>query len=236
MGMLTGHYHGGYCPICERRTVFVMRDSWLRDHYRCIRCGSIPRFRALIQVLQENFPGWRDQRIHESSPGGSSSDKLRRECRNYVATHLFPDARPGEIRNGYRSEDLEKQTFDDEEFDLVITQDVFEHVLHPAAAFKEISRTLKSGGAHIFTVPWYSSKPTFVRAVEEHGSIRHVAKPDYHVNPIDDRGSLVVTEWGWDLCDFIYRHSDLTTTVMHIDDRSRGIRAAFIEVFVSRKH
>ena len=25
MGMLTGHYHGGYCPICERRTVFVMR-------------------------------------------------------------------------------------------------------------------------------------------------------------------------------------------------------------------
>jgi len=48
----------------------------------------------------------------------------------------------------------------DESFDLVITQDFFEHVLRPA---KEIARTLKSGGAHIYAVPydrWKNGRPS----------------------------------------------------------------------------
>ena len=28
-----------------------------------------------------------------------------------------------------------------------------EHIYHPEKAFKEVARTLKKGGAHIFTVP-----------------------------------------------------------------------------------
>jgi len=39
-------------------------------------------------------------------------------------------------------------------FDLVITQDFFEHVLRPAKAFAEIARTLKPGGALIYAVPY----------------------------------------------------------------------------------
>jgi len=44
-----------------------------------------------------------------------------------------------------------------------------------------------------------------------------------------------VTEWGWDLCDFIYRSAGLTTTVILIVDRRQGIEAQFNEVFISRK-
>ena len=43
-------------------------------------------------------------------------------------------------------------TFQNESFDLFITQDVFEHVMEPNKAFKEIERVLKPGGAHVFTV------------------------------------------------------------------------------------
>ncbi len=32
-----------------------------------------------------------------------------------------------------------------------LTQDVFEHLFDPAAAFREIARTLQPGGAHVFT-------------------------------------------------------------------------------------
>jgi 2-polyprenyl-3-methyl-5-hydroxy-6-metoxy-1,4-benzoquinol methylase len=46
-------------------------------------------------------------------------------------------------------------TFADGTFDLIITQDVFEHVMQPAETFREIARVLKPGGAHIFTMPWY---------------------------------------------------------------------------------
>jgi hypothetical protein len=234
-GLLTGCFNFGFCPICESRTVFIIRQDWLRDFYHCVRCSSIPRWRALIHVLQTHFPNWRELRMHESSPGGASSEKLKRECPNYLASHFFPEVTPGEMKHGFCSENLERQTFRDAEFDLVVTQDVFEHILDPGRAFSEIARTLKPGGAHVFTVPWYYWKKTLVRAISENGSIKHLEEPDYHGNPIDPNGSLVVREWGWDLCDFIYAHSGLTTTAIRINDESRGIKAEFIEVFISRK-
>jgi hypothetical protein len=41
-----------------------------------------------------------------------------------------------------------------------------------------------------------------------------VEPADYHGYPIDERGSLVVTEWGRELCDFIYRTSGATTRIL----------------------
>ena len=74
-----------------------------------------------------------------------------------------------------------------------------------------------------------------VRAVADNGSIRHLLEPAYHGNPIDDKGSLVVTDWGRDLADFISRCSGMTTTVVAIKDRWRGIEGEHREVFISRK-
>jgi SAM-dependent methyltransferase len=235
MGMLSGDFNKGHCPICQCPAIFIKRAEWLRDNYQCIRCHSIPRWRALIYVLETHFPNWRESRIHESSPGGASSQKLSRECKHYTATHFFQNTPAGETKHGYRCENLESQTFGDGEFDLVITQDVFEHILNPSKAFAEVARTLKPGGAHVFTIPWYYWKKTLIRAVDEHGTVRHLEQPERHGNPIDPNGSLVVTEWGWDLCDFIHKHSGLGTTVVKTQDRQRGIDADFIEVFVSRK-
>jgi len=116
--------------------------------------------------------------IHECSPGGSSSAKLARECRGCVQTHWYPDVPAGSVKDGYRSENLEQQTFPDASFDMVITQDVFEHVLDPARGFAEVARTLKPGGAHVFTVPWFYWKPTLVRAVRQpDGTVRHSQNP-----------------------------------------------------------
>lgn len=235
-GVSTGAFTVGYCPICEKKSAFVIKEQWLRDHYRCILCFSIPRNRALIYVLETHFPKWRELKIHESSPGSPSSDKLRQECQGYTASHFFPDTPLGAMKDGVRCENLERLRFGDGEFDLLVTQDVFEHVLNPAKAFSEVARVLREGGAHVYTVPWYYWKETLVRAVEENGAVKHLVEPDYHGNPIDEKGSLVITEWGRELCDFIYKHSGLTTTIMRINDKYRGIDAEFIEVFISQKH
>jgi SAM-dependent methyltransferase len=226
----------GTCPICEKRTVFVKEGPWLRDQFLCYRCGSIPRWRALIHVLETRFPGWREKQIHESSPGGPASSKLARECKRYTPTHFFPDVVPGDLKAGIRCENLERQTFADGSFDLVVTSDVFEHVLDPAHAFREIARTLRTGGAHVFTVPWYWWKETLVRAVRANdGKIKNLEPPDYHRNPIDESGSLVVTEWGRQLCDFIYSSSGMTTTAILIRDMKLGLAGEFCEVFISSK-
>lgn len=228
-------YKLGWCPICEKRTVFYKEGAYLRDQLLCIRCYSIPRLRALIYVLETHFPNWRKLHIHESSPCGASSEKLARECRHYIATHYFPDTPPRKIKNGYRCENLEEQTFPDESFDLVITQDVLEHVFDAARVFKEIERTLKPGGAHVFTVPWYYDMDTIVRAVSEDGETKYLEEKFYHGNPVDAGGSLVVRNWGRDLCDFIYLCSCMTTTVIGMYDRYRGIEGDLREVFISRK-
>lgn len=232
---LASSVHRGTCPICEKRTVFVKAGHWLRDRYYCARCASVPRSRALLYVLGLRFPDWRDRNIHESSPSGAGSAKLARECRHYVASHFFPGEAPGEIRNGYRCEDLRRQTFADASFDLVITQDVFEHVLEPDRAFAEAARTLRPGGAHVFTVPWHYWKPTVVRARLGEAGIEHLEAPEYHVNPVDPEGALVVTEWGADLLDFIERCSGLRTVVERVSDPLQGIAGDFRDVFVSRK-
>jgi hypothetical protein len=65
-----GRLNRGYCTICDCGVWFNETGPWLRDQYLCSRCGSIPRNRALVKVLNDHFPGWRELQIHESSPGG----------------------------------------------------------------------------------------------------------------------------------------------------------------------
>ncbi|WP_019505367.1 class I SAM-dependent methyltransferase [Pleurocapsa sp. PCC 7319] len=229
----------GYCHTCDREVTFSAKRDWLRDWYVCSNCNSIPRERALMYCIEKYYPNWRQLSIHESSPGGrGASVKLQENNEKYIGTHYFPELKPGEIHTtGWRNENLENQTFADESFDLVISQDVMEHIFHPDQAFAEIARTLKPGGAHIFTVPIINkNNPTEVWAcLNEDGTINHIGEPEYHGNPVDAKGALVTMHWGYDICDYIQKHSGLYTTMVDIDDLSLGIRAEYIEVLVSRK-
>jgi len=139
--------HKGFCPICERETTFFSENTWLRDNFFCLNCFSIPRQRALMLVLQKEFPNWRKLKIHESSPNNSFiTKKIQTECKEYTASQYFRNEKPGMLVNGYCNENLEEQTFENEKFDIVITQDVFEHIYNPQKAFSEIARTLRKGG------------------------------------------------------------------------------------------
>jgi SAM-dependent methyltransferase len=210
----------------------------LRDHFTCPLCGSIPRERALIWTLENFFPQWRDKILHESSPvARGASAKLQRECRNYLQSQFFPGVPPGTIHQGVRCENFEKLSFPDASIDLHISQDVMEHVFDPAAAFREIARTLKPGGAHVFTTPLVEKgQPSQVCAtLDENGRIVHHREPEYHGNPVSADGALVTRRWGYDITDFIARSCGLHTTIVYIDNLEFGIRAEYIEVLVTRR-
>jgi SAM-dependent methyltransferase len=176
--------------------------------------------------------------IHESSPLGRGASLLLREsCASYTATYFQPNDPTGQMVRGYRNEDLEEQTFADESFDLVVTQDVMEHVLDPDRAFAEIARTLRPGGAHVFTTPLVNrNRPSEVWARRlDDGSIQHEHPPEYHGNPLGDGGSLVSMHWGFDIVEHIHRASGLFSLLAHIDDLDRGIRGRLNEVVITFK-
>jgi SAM-dependent methyltransferase len=228
--------NSGYCSVCESQTWFVEFSENLRDCYLCANCHSIPRQRALLGALHRFVPEWKNLKIHESSPDGVSSELMEKQCPQYTATQFFQDVSPGESKGGIRCENLECMTFSDQSFDLMITQDVFEHVMHPSEAFKEIARTLKPGGLHVFTMPWYPHLKKSVQRVRMvEGQVEILQEPIYHGNPVDENGSLVTFDWGLDFLDFIYQHSGMFTTTYLVKDRSLGLEGELLEVFISRK-
>ncbi|MGO9614455.1 MAG: class I SAM-dependent methyltransferase [Dissulfurispiraceae bacterium] len=192
-----------------------------------------------MHCIEKFFPAWRGLSVHESSPVfRGASVKLRKEGKHYLPTYFFPGYPLGEMHtSGFMNQDVEQQTFPGDFFDLVITQDVLEHVFDPSKAFREIARTLRRGGAHVFTAPLINeNKPSEVAARRDSkGSIEFLCDPQYHGNPIDGKGSLVTIHWGYDITDFILKESGLYTTIVFIDNINLGIRAEYIEVLISRK-
>jgi SAM-dependent methyltransferase len=230
--------NSGYCSTCTKEVKFVANNPWFRDYYLCSECGILPRERAIMQVIEEFFPSWQDLVIHECSPAQrGASHRLSNQCNNYISSQFFPDCQLGSFVNGFRCESLECLTFENESIDLHISQDVMEHIFCPSKAFSEIARTLKPGGAHIFTLPLVNkSRPSKLRArLNANGEVVHLEEPQYHGNPISEDGSLVTVDWGFDICKYIYDASGLFTHIIKIDDLSKGIRAEYIEVLVTVK-
>jgi SAM-dependent methyltransferase len=220
--------HPGHCPVCGP-TVFVVTGPWLRDQYRCVHCLAKPRQRALMYTLKRRIPNWRELTIFESSPSGPASQRIAKHCRDYTPSQFFDDVPSGQVVNGVRREDLRAMTLPDASLDLVITQDVFEHVVDPAAAFREIARVLRPGGQHIFTVPIYRRPETLIRVAT------HLVEPDYHGNPIGDGKSLVVREWGDDITTFIEEHAGTPTERYDPTSWWWGLRGEMKDVLVSRR-
>jgi SAM-dependent methyltransferase len=230
----------GFCPICGSSARFRSDSSWLRDFFHCEGCSSIPRERAFMVAIEMFYPEWRTLTLHESSPGRrGASQRLRRECPGYSESFYDPAIPLGTTHpeRGYRCENLEKLTFSNQSFDLVLTQDVFEHIFHPDLAIKEIERVLRPGGAYIMTVPLTRKSAVSERraSIDTNGKIIYHKDIQYHGNPINEEGILVTIDWGYDILDYLNYHSSLQCTMIYIDDLSRGIRADFIEVILCRK-
>jgi SAM-dependent methyltransferase len=230
--------HKGFCDICETEVEFSSQHKWFRDFLICPLCHSVPRERALMQVLKRNLPAYKGKKLHESSPCGRGvSARLARECPGYSYSHYFPDTEPGKHNSQHkaRCETLEALTFPDASFDIFITQDVMEHVLDPPAAFREIARVLRPGGAHIFTVPLVRktepSRPRARRGAD--GAVELLLEAQYHGNPVDSKGSLVTMDWGYDILETIWNETGMPSQIIITDDIDRGIRAEFIDVIIS---
>ena len=231
----------GFCPICEKDVVFSSKNHDFRPQLRCPSCvnGSVPRERALALVLKRLVPDWRDRSIHESSPVGRGiTMQLRRERPNYIGTQYFPGQEPGKSIRGFRNENLERQTFGDELFDVAMSLDVLEHVNDPEKALSESARTIKPGGYCIFTAPTVAGKLKTERRARIHeDGVEEIisGEAEYHGNPVNEKGALVTFHYGYDFPDLIFEWSKMPVEVLRFHDPYHGIIGPMTEVYVCHK-
>lgn len=226
--------NSGYCNICETETKFVAIHEWLRDWYLCETCRTCPRQRAIVEVLSQLRPNWRELEMHESSP---CMWFFRDQCPGYTYSYFFEDVARGGIRNGDRCEDLEQLTFEDSTFDVFITQDVMEHVFHPEQVCREVMRVLKPWGLYLFTAPKHKHLLHSVARAKklESGDVEHLLPAEYHGNPISDEGSLVTWDYGTDFDDLLKTWTGYNVSDIVLRDRNRGIDGEYLDVFYAVK-
>ncbi|MCH8300265.1 MAG: class I SAM-dependent methyltransferase [Candidatus Marinimicrobia bacterium] len=154
--------------------------------------------------------------------------------KGYVCSEYDPDVQPGSfIQDGVRCEDLQSMTFNDETFDLVITQTVFEHILEPDLAWKEIARVLKPSGYHIFSIRFQKSPITERRVKIDDGEEIFIMPKVYHNDGV--RNSLVYTDYGLDLLDHLkeFGFSTELHSLGDMDSNTYRIDGGYI--FISRQ-
>ena len=140
-----GGIHPRNCPGCGHQGKFKAFGMPPRFDAQCPRCGTLERHRLFIladEALQLIQPG--TQVLHVA-PEPLLRDRLKKRASRYVSLDLYdPKA---DVQ-----ESLEKTSFPDHSFDVVICSHVLEHV-DDRAALREMHRVLKPGGKLLAMVP-----------------------------------------------------------------------------------
>jgi len=114
--------------------------------------------------------------------------------------YLGFDKKPGEIIKNIRHEDALNLSFENNYIDIIISNDVFEHVPDIKGALSESYRVLRESGKLVFSIPFYCNElETKKRATLENGRVISILPDQYHGNPISNEGSLVFYDFGWDI-------------------------------------
>ncbi len=211
-------FQPGWCQACRRASRF--RIDWqvtgydfpnYRERLVCPFCGLNNRQRFMASFFR---------RMLEASGGRLRDVYLYEQVTAFYQwlTGTFPELhiqaseflgfeyKPGQVVNGIRHEDALNLSFADESLDVILSNDVYEHVPNIQLALVEAYRVLKPGGQLLCSTPFIADAPeTLQRAILAQGRLVNMEPEVYHGNPVDEKGSLVFYDYGWDLLDFCKR-------------------------------
>lgn len=209
------------CHICGNLVDFnIGEDATLLREAKCSCCGASIRNSDVAQQilkyikcekasLKESFRELSSIEILNTCASGAIHNILKNHDR-YTCSEFFDGIMPGDYFEGIINVDLTNIPFKNNTFDIVISEDVFEHIENYSKAFLEIYRVLKPGGVHIFTVPIHEAHLTESRVGK---------KTVYHGNPNPqngEKGSLVITDWGNDIQKIVSQYGfDVCMEMLH---------------------
>lgn len=201
-----------YCSICESvQDLEVNGGPDFGEGYPNFReglvcpCGTKNRDR-LMKLASQSRLATAQKTIFFGLMSGWAAWARRIHTENTVFCEYFGDAMPfgSEVvihDVPVLNQDMTRMTFEDSSADLVLHQDVLEHIPDYRAALRESWRVLRPGGATIFTAPFFHERDeTLVRAeLNSDGTITHFAPEERHGDPLVPEGILAFYNFGWSL-------------------------------------
>jgi hypothetical protein len=205
----------GFCVPCNKKVSFLVDmqfggqrqgKGWLpnwRERMECPLCRMNNRQRLIAALVKHEMDVQLRKHAYFMEQITPIYNWAIATFKNHDITgseYLGDGYQSGVIINSIRHEDIENLSFSDSALDLIVSNDVFEHVPNPAKAFAECARILRVGGVLLATIPFHwKNNASIIRAKLVNGCLEHVLHPAYHGNPISADGSLVFTDFGWDI-------------------------------------
>jgi SAM-dependent methyltransferase len=207
------------CKVCNKYSLFLVdqqfgaeinatnwQPNW-RERLVC-SCNLNNRQRAILHIIQKVIQvtdGNLSLYTTEQITPVYQWLKQNLSAQIVGSEYLGAEYEPGSLHSGItdemiRHEDLEQLSFNDNSFDIVLSNDVLEHVNKPEQAMSEIYRVLKPQGQAFISIPFHvMAALTQKRAEIINGELIHYLPAMYHGNPLSEQGSLVFNDFGWDV-------------------------------------
>lgn len=203
---------GAICQVCGRAS--RLDGDWLfsdgrvvnfRERLVCPGCELNNRQRFMATVVRRTLgerSGPTAVYLYEQVTPFFAWAERELDAEVVGSEYLGHDVEGGATIEGIRHEDALALSFDDATFDVLISNDVFEHVPDIDRSLAECARVLKPGGRMLFSIPFHAgSDGTARRAELRDGDVVELLPAQYHGNPISSGGSLVFYDHGWDVLD-----------------------------------
>ncbi len=191
--------------------------------------GCQGRSRAVMLVLEKIYGNCSEleaARIYLAETVTGFARRLRSLNSRLVQSEYLHESAP-ELQKHLNHQDLTALTFSDALFDLVLVNEIFEHIYPLEQALREILRVLKPNGRLISTFPFaFGQRDSIVKAVRrpDDNQVELLTELELHGDPVrPEQGSMVFQIPGWDLMDQLRSIGFGKTTMHYICSWKHGV-------------
>jgi SAM-dependent methyltransferase len=192
--------------------------------------GLLSRNRAVLKILERTYgsvSALAQQHIYlvEAISGFASWMRRRVGDQNLICSEFLEES---EIPvSDIPHQDLCELSFSDQSFDLVLCNELFEHVRDLDQAFSEIHRVLRPDGRLVATCPLaFGQKESILKARlnQQTGEPETIGEPEHHGDPVrPGHGSLVYRIPGWEILEQLQQAGFKMTAIHHICSWKHGV-------------